>query len=230
MTEVSSRTLNACLKDLAERIDEDAEQANLAAWLAFLDDRCADDVFEPPPRVPAPPKVAWPAIAINTAYDDCDAMVLSQFATCSALLADGGSRRLCVRCNYGTGILPSLFGCEMFLMPPETNTLPTARPLGSKDKVAALLDAGVPDIRGGLGRKVFAAAERFGEVFCAYPKLARNIVLYHPDTQGPIDIAEVVWGSDIFYAFYEDAPLLRDLLDLHRFAFIGKGGIPCDDE
>jgi len=210
----------ACLRDLSARIDEQREQANLDAWMAFLDDRCEDDVFQPPRRTPAAPRVTWPDIHINTAYDDADAMVLSQLAACSALLADGGGLRLAVRCNYGTGIIPSLFGCDMFLMPPETRTLPTALPLGSKDKVFALLDAGVPDLRGGLGEKVFATAERFLEVFRDYPKLARHVTLYHPDTQGPIDIAEVVWGSDIFYAFYDDTRLLRDLLDLITETYI----------
>ncbi|GAF76472.1 unnamed protein product, partial [marine sediment metagenome] len=71
-----------------------------------------------------------------------------------------------------------------------------------------------PDIRSGFGGKVFAAAERFGEVFSRYPKIARNVTLYHPDTQGPIDIAELIWGSDMFYAFYDEPELLRDLLNL----------------
>ena len=220
MPEVPPDVLSACLDDLAARIDDDQEQANLRAWLAFLDDRCADDVFQPPRRTPAAARVTWPDIRINTAYADLDAMVLSQLADCSALLADGGGRRLAVRCNYGTGIMPSLFGCDMFLMPPETRTLPTALPLASKHNVAALLDAGLPDIHTGLGRKVFAAAERFLETFAARPKLARNVALYHPDTQGPIDIAEVVWGSDIFYAFYDDTRLLRDLLDLITETYI----------
>ena len=130
------------------------------------------------------------------------------------MLARGGNGRLCVRCNYGTGILPTLFGCELFLMEEDMNTLPTAIPLASRERVRSLVDQGVPDVHKALGAKVFEAAARFMGVFAEYPAIRQCIQLYHPDWQGPIDVAEVVWGSPIFYAFYDDPDLVRRFLSL----------------
>ena len=206
--------LEKCLRDLDSRIDLRQEEANLALWRNFVDDGCSSPFFTAPGRGKSPAKVPWPTVSINTAIGDVQAMLLQQLGGASQTLESGGSGLLCVRCNYGTGILPTLFGCEVFMMDEALATLPTAKPLGSRDRVLALLDAGVPDIKGGLGGKVFAAAEAFLSVFEKYPNIARCVDLYHPDVQGPIDVAELVWGSDMFYAFYEDAPLLRDLLEL----------------
>jgi hypothetical protein len=78
----------------------------------------------------------------------------------------------------------------------------------------AVLDAGLPALREGLGGKVFECAARFQGIFRAYPGIGRHVDLYHPDTQGPVDIAEVVWGSDFFLALYEEPELVRKLLAL----------------
>lgn len=37
-----------------------------------------------------------------------------------------------MRANYGTGILSSVFGAQVFEMPRHTNTLPTTKPLGTE--------------------------------------------------------------------------------------------------
>ena len=209
-----SQTLDACLADLEARLDEKQEEASRRAWRTFLAGECREEIFYPPARKPSPPKTKWPDVHINDAQDDFELMLLSQFQGVSNHLANGGAMCLGVRCNYGTGILPSLFGCDLFIMPRETNTLPTATPLHSREKMKALVAAGVPDPRAGLGGKVFDCAERFLDALRKHPKVGRCVALYHPDVQGPIDAAEVVWGSDIFLAFYEEPELLKDLLDL----------------
>jgi hypothetical protein len=207
-------TLTRCLDDLERRIDLAQEEAVRGAWIEFLEGRCREHVFFPPKRKPAPPTCDWPKVLVNQSLGDFDAMLLQQFGGVSREMVDGFAGRLAVRCNYGTGILPCLFGCELFLMDEELDTLPTAKPLASREKVQRLVDAGVPDLRTGLGGKVFDCAERFLDVFAKYPKIRQCVDLYHPDLQGPVDVAEVTWGSDIFYAFYDDTDLLRAFLDL----------------
>lgn len=203
---------DACLADLDARLDDQQELAKRQEWQRFLDDRWEGEYFTPSPRTPAPASVDWPAVHINDAIEDIDLMVLSELAGCSAALADGGRAPLNVRCNYGTAIMPLLFGCELFVMPRETSTLPTAVPFHSDDDVRRLLDAGVPDVRTGLGGRLFDTAERFLAVFEAYPAVGRNVTLYHPDVQGPVDIAEMVWGSEMFYAFIEQPDLVKQFL------------------
>lgn len=205
--------LASCLLDLELRIDEGEEQANRAAWVSFAEGRCADGIFTAPAREPKPPRIAWPAISCNGGFASPQAMLLQQLGECSRALADGGAGRLCIRCNYGTPTLPSLFGCELFLMEDALNTLPACHPLG-QERMKAIVECGVPNLRGGLGGRVFDSAEFFIETLSRHPVLQRNIAIYHPDVQGPMDVAEMVWGSDIFLAFYDDAPLLRQVLEL----------------
>jgi hypothetical protein len=210
-----SETFTRCMEDLSSRIDPAEEQANYLAWKTFIDGKCPEEYFVPPARTPKPPKVDWPDVHINDANDgDYELMLLSQFKMASDELSQGKANRLAVRCNYGTGILPTQFGCDLFHMPRDTNTLPTAVPLHDRDKIQTLLDKGLPDVRAGLCAKVLDCAEQFLEVFKNYPVLAEHVALYHPDWQGPIDVAEVVWGSEIFYAIHDEPDFVRSFLDL----------------
>ena len=139
---------------------------------------------------------------------------------------------MAVRTNYGTGIMPTLFGAELFMMDDDTDTLPTSIPLGglattnladslapadqtrAARAVMAVLDRGIPGLQVGLGRKVFEMAEVYAELFAPYPKLQHYVHLYHPDMQGPMDIAELLWGSSLFVALVEVPDLVTALLEL----------------
>jgi hypothetical protein len=44
-------------------------------------------------------------------------MIYQQLRGVSDILADGGGELLSVRPNYGTGIIPSMYGAEIFIMP-----------------------------------------------------------------------------------------------------------------
>lgn len=212
------------LHDLEERIDPRVEDRLWAEWAAFSDGRFTGDVFSPRRAALSAPKVEWPAVRVNETLDDFDKMALHQLSACSRMLASGDGRLLCARCNYGTGILPSLFGAELFLMDDETNTLPTTRPLsggpGGADAIRVLLDRGVPDLRAGLGGRVFEMAERFLDIGRRYPKIGRCIRIYHPDTQGPMDVCELLWGSGLFLDVVDVPELVRALLDLVAETYI----------
>jgi hypothetical protein len=207
-------TLERCLDDLNRRIDPEEDRRNLAEWMSFWQGTAGDGIFYPPKRQASPPSFDWPKVKVNQAVADYDSMLLQQFGDISEELRAGTAGRLNIRCNYGTGIMPTLFGCELFMLDDDLDTLPTAKPLADRDRVRRLIDAGVPDLSAGLGRKVFECGERMVDTLAKYPNIGSHVAIYHPDLQGPIDIAEVVWGSDIFYAFYEDADLVRSLLDL----------------
>jgi hypothetical protein len=212
---ISDDTLHACLEDLEARIDEASERSWLQAWRDFwAESNPGGRAFRPPARAAAPPQVCWPEVSVNAALDDLNAMLLQQYRIVSDTLEAGGSTGLNVRSNYGSGIVPTLFGCELFVMEERLNTLPTAIPLGSAEAVRGRIEAGVPEPTAGLGGRVLEAARRFVELGRRYPKIGRWVRHCHPDLQGPIDVAEVVWGSGIFLAFYEDAGLVDALLDL----------------
>ena len=84
----------------------------------------------------------------------------------------------------------------------------------------ALLDSGIPQLESGLGQRVFDFGELCAEVFASYPLVKKYVEIYHPDTQGPLDIAELMWGGDMFYAMYDEPDLVHAVLDLISNTYI----------
>ncbi|MBI3987119.1 MAG: hypothetical protein HY343_09375 [Lentisphaerae bacterium] len=203
------------LEDLEKRIDPGVEEELLFQWTRFLDGKLQTGFFAPSRRKPSPPAVDWPKVSINEALDDMDRMAIQQLAACSDALAQGTGAILNVRSNYGTGILPSLFGAEMFIMDVQLNTLPTSIPLaGGLDAVRRLLKAGIPDLHTGYGDRCFAMAKRFTALFTGYPKIAKYVHIYHPDLQGPMDACELLLGSAMFVHLIDEPALVKVFLDL----------------
>jgi len=208
--------LTKYLDDLESRIDEAGEADLLEQWKHFADSEIESGIFYPQRRYTAPTKIEWPLITCNDAIADYDQMLVAQIAECSSTLCgDGAGRFMNVRANYGTCILSSVFGAEIFWMEDRLNTLPTSKPIpGGADAIKRLLEAGVPDLNTGFGARVFEMGRRYRAAFAPYPKISKWIAIYHPDIQGPMDIAELVWGSTIFYEFYDRPELVHDFVAL----------------
>ncbi|MFO7900053.1 MAG: hypothetical protein R6V58_13460, partial [Planctomycetota bacterium] len=207
-------TLEQCLEDLEARLDDEVESGLYDEWVRFTNGEFDGDLFRPRRARPAPPAVEWPTVLVNQAIDDFDQMALQQFGMCSAALAEGTGGLLCVRSNYGTSIIPSLFGVELFVMSDEEDTLPTSWPIADVSRIEQLVEAGVPDLRQSLAGKALEMAERFEAIRRAYPKIGRHVHHYHPDLQGPMDIVEVLWGSGLFVDIVDRPELVKALLDL----------------
>lgn len=209
------------LEDLEKRIEPETEEALRAQWKAFLDGRTDDAIFSPRRSQPSPSDLDWPNVPVNDALDDPDLMVLQQLSLCSAELSAGSGAILNVRPNYGTGILPSVFGAEMFRMDPALNTLPGNLPLpGGADAVRACLDRAVPDPNTGLGERCLTLGRLLTDRFAPYPNVSRHVRLYHPDLQGPMDVCELLWGSDLFYALADTPDLVKAFLNLITETYI----------
>ena len=183
------------LDDIERRIDPDVEEDFLSRWRDFLYDRFDGDIFAARRRSFSSPAVSVGNVMINDAFDDIGLMLYSQLAGVSAALdpktaSRPASLNLSIRANYGTGILSSMFGAELFMMPYDSNTLPTTKPLIGEDAMKKMLDRGVPDLRGGLGGRD------------------------HPDLQGPLDICDLLFGERMFYAVCDDPDLLHGVLSL----------------
>ncbi len=205
--------LTPYLDDLAMRVDLLGEQELQKQWLQFLNGAHSQPVFSPRRRRAEPPKLPWPDISVNEAIADLDAMVLAQFRTCSQVLETGSGAILCVRSNYGTSIIPSLFGVELFFMDDKHNTLPTSWPIaGGRKAIRRLVDAGVPNLEQGLGALTLEAGQKFYDILGFYPELDSCVHLYHPDFQGPMDICEVIWGSDLFLDIVDEPDLVKEFL------------------
>jgi len=208
------------LEDLERRIDPSAESDLYAQWSDFVEGAFDGDLFSPARGKAFAPKLDWPEVSINEALDDFDRMALQQFGMCSEAVASGSGAILCVRANYGTGILPSLFGVEMFVMDEQANTLPTNKPLNDPDAIKARLDRGVPELRQALGGKVLEMAECFVDIARRYPAIGRHVHIYHPDLQGPMDVVELLWGSRLFLDIVDMPDRVHTLLELVTETYI----------
>ena len=203
----------ALLEDLERRIDPDNEEDYKDQWRDFLYGRFTGEIFTPKRKKLSPPAVPLPRIHINDAIEDLDLMMQMQLAGASAALNSPWASP-CVRANYGTGIMSSLFGAELFMMPRHMATLPTTRPCNDPEWIRAMVERGMPDLRLSLGGKVFDFAEYWLNLTKPYPKVQKYVVMYHPDLQGPLDICELLWGTEIFYSMYDEPELVHAALDL----------------
>ena len=208
------RMLTQCLADLERRINPEQEDELLRQWTSFTEDGFQGDLFSPRRNRAAPPRVEWPRVPVNAALEDYDLMALQQYGKCSQRLADGSGLLLDVRANYGTAIVPSLFGVELFIMDEALDTLPTSRPLNDLDALRRLIERGVPGLHQGYGPRVLAMAERYLAIGQEYPKVGRYVHIFHPDLQGPMDICELLAGSSLFYWLYDHPDLIKALLEL----------------
>jgi len=208
---LSKETLEL-LEDIERRIDPDTEEDYQNRWKDFLGGRFPGEIFSPLRNKTSSPGLPVPHMNINDAIADPDKMLYGQLESVSAALS--GNAVMNVRANYGTGIMTSLFGAEIFHMARENDTLPTTRSLDDTDKIREILDAGMPALTSGFGRQVFDFGELWAETVKNYPKIRKYVRMFHPDLQGPLDVAELLWGGEMFYSMYDEPELVHGLLRL----------------
>jgi len=153
----------------------------------------------------------WPLYPYNDTFVDADKMLLDQLRAPFFHNQLRDYHPLNIRTNYGTVILPSIFGLSYQLT--ETS-LPWVHHLESRQEVEKLIERGIPDVKSGLGGRCFETAAYYREALAPYPKLRQAISIYHPDLQGPFDVAHLIWGPDIFYALYDCPEVVHRLVSL----------------
>ena len=116
-----------------------------------------------------------------------------------------------IRPNYGVGVLPSLFGLKSRVV---DNNMPWVDHVKSTDEIRSILNKGVPNIKSGLGGLIFDTIEYYKEQLSKYPKCSKLIQIYQPDLQGPFDVVHLIWGSNVYYALYDEPELVHELLKL----------------
>lgn len=203
----------ALLDDIERRIDPETEDDFRDQWQRFWDGKISEPYFTPCRKKCSQPGIEIQNFHINDCLLNLEWMLDAQLADVSGRLSSRNVA-LGMRANYGSAIMTSLFGAEIFEMPRDTHTLPTTRSLNDSDKVREILDKGMPFFHTGFGHDVLAFGELCAEVFEKYPKIRKYVEVYHPDTQGPLDIAELLWGSEMFYEMYDDPDFVHAVMRL----------------
>lgn len=212
--------LKRYLEDLEARISPAAENALAEQWRAFCALGCQDEFFSPQ-RLPAPPHISWPNVPLNAALDDMEAMLYTQLKGASDELEKGSGLMLSVRANYGTGIIPTMFGAELLYLNDDAGMLPGARPLpGGVDALRAIVDAHRIDYQRGLSPRVFEFGARWNDLVRDYPNIAKHVHVYNPDLQGPFALIDMLAGSGLYLALYDEPELVHAALDFMTELYI----------
>lgn len=207
------------LTALEKSIDPETEDYLMNEWTGFYEGKSQADIFSPKRRKADAAKLELPDISINSALNSIDAMIAQQYTACYQSLVSGSGNILNVRSNYGVSIIPILFGAELFVMDERQNTLPASKPV-SCDSIQIIIDGGIPNLTTSIAGKVFDAGECFKRIGEKYPKIGQYVYVYHPDTQGPFDICEILVGSRIFYMLHDEPDIIKQLLELITQTYI----------
>jgi len=191
---------------------EDLIDLNHVARTRELQRRCF--AFEPVEHIPTvieyPVGDEWPEFGFRDIYADPSRMLLSELRSVYAGAKLQDDRLYGIRANYGTGIIASMFGCEVVVL---DHSLPRALPV-SEERVREVMAGGVPDVRAGLVGRALDTVAFYREALAPYPKLSAAVGSQMLDIQGPFDNATLIWGERALYAFYDEPESLARLMEL----------------
>jgi len=177
---------------------EEARERQGASWNFKPVDR-------PSLIVNCPPPDPWPRFKYAETFRDRDKMLISQLANVYSHCLLRDDAMLCVRANYGVGIIPSGFGSEIIVQQEVDNMPWVKEPILSQDP-PNIEDLRVPDpYEDGLMKDVLETEEYFVK------KLdGTGIQVYLCDTQSPLDIAYLLRGIKLITDFYKYPDFVRE--------------------
>ncbi len=148
--------------------------------------------------------------SMQEVHDDFAKMMVNELIEALSHIESNDDGIPMLRANYGVGILPSAFGINCRIVNGSMIWCDSVGRAGAQK----ILSQGMPDIGSGFGQKVLDTYAFFKEQLSAYPKCNKAIKLYHPDYQGPFDVAHLIFGADIYMELYDDPDFVCDLMQL----------------
>lgn len=162
-------------------------------------------------------------------FYNMEKMLYNELRGCVYSCEIGDDKLPMVRANYGVGTLPMFFGAESVLI---ENQMPWVKHFDSIGDIKNLIKKGIPDLYNTPGSRVLETCAYYKDKMSAYRKVSKYIPIYHPDLQGPFDVAHLLMGNDIYYLMYDEPGLVHDLLGLVTDTYIAvmeKFKDICDD-
>jgi hypothetical protein len=148
------------------------------------------------------------------AFDDPAKMMVNQllagwgspYAHITAPLYDDMPYTL--RSDTGIVIVASMFGAAITIL---DDNMPWATPFESLDGLRALVDAPLPDIQAGIGRRVLEVYDFYHHVLAGYPTCREAFEVALPSILCPFNVAELLWPN-IYLDIFEHADLINRVL------------------
>jgi len=217
MTVPDERQLDLLLSEIAGRVDlarhrsVDERYRRALAW----------------EKVDRPPLVVQPAFGhafdlpepwncfrrytYREAFDDPAAMMQNMLLdrVVPGLILDDDSP-LAIRNDHGTIQIGSAVGGNWML---HENNFPWIQHFETLEPIERIAASSGPiDLHAGVMPRSFATLKYYGEKLSQFPPCAEAVQISMPDLQGPLDDADLLWGSSIYYAFTDVPELLNGLL------------------
>lgn len=146
---------------------------------------------------------AIPDPNLKEAFYDADLMLCSQVRGACAGFNSRSDAVPSIRANLGTASTLACIGLQQEVF---TDKMPWLQQHLTRKEVAALEPDDIK-IQGDFGRGL-SYMRRFIEI------LGDALPVYCLDTQGPLDLAHLILGDDIFLAFYDDPPFVHHLMEI----------------
>lgn len=144
-----------------------------------------------------------PSPNLREAFYDADLMLCSQVrGACGTFNARSDSVPS-IRANFGTGVTLACLGLQQEIF---SDKMPWLQQHLTRDEVAKLEPDDIK-IQGDFERAL-EFMRRFIEI------LGDSLPVYCLDTQGPLDLAHLILGDDIFLAFYDDPSFSHHLMEI----------------
>ncbi len=156
--------------------------------------------------------------SMQETHDDMGKMMFNELISCNSYIEIDNNGLPMIRANYGVGTLPSYFGAKSKIV---NNSMPWVEHL-DKDEIMRIINEGVPKEALGFSQKVIDTYEFYREKLSKYPKCNEVIKLFHPDFQGPFDVAHLLYGTDIYYDMYDDPDTVHALLSVITDTYIAR--------
>ena len=124
-------------------------------------------------------------------------------------------RILSMRVDFGPATMTSAMGLDY----EKDDNTSWARALHSTEKVKEFIAKGVPDFSCGQ----YAKIEEFQGVYQKYLDahgLSDVLHIFQASNQGPFDLAQMIWGEEIYTAMYDEPETVHELTELCTLASI----------
>lgn len=150
-----------------------------------------------------PEQEAIPYPNFEEAFWDGDLMLCGQVRTACSVVNSGSEAVPSIRANMGTGVMLSCFGLKQDVFP---DKMPWLREHLDKARISRLTPEDIkPQNDFELGMRHM---RRFKEL------MGDSVAIYCMDTQGPLDLAHLLIGDDIFMEMHDDPPFVHHLMEL----------------
>jgi len=144
-----------------------------------------------------------PESNFKEAFENADRMLCSQVRAAIAALNAGSDAVPSIRVNFGAGVCLACLGLEQEVF---EDKMPWLKRHLTGDEIARLTPDDI-QIRGSFSRGL-EYMRRFKEI------MGDRLAIYCMDTQGPFDLAHLLYGDDLFYAVHDDPPFVHHLMTL----------------